>query len=95
MNSLKVRHVDPGRRQVEEHVHIPMIFVSRLAKFLHYFQYAHHVRTAASNVAKSLPPLPILLENEAAAANFVGKWGRRGAATIFLEKSGCQIANVK
>ena len=41
-------------------------------------QYPDHVRTAASNVAKFLPPLPILLENEAAAAaNFVGKWGRR------------------
>ena len=40
-------------------------------------QYPDHVRTAASNVAKSLPPPPILLENEAAAANFVGKWGCR------------------
>ena len=36
-------------------------------------QYPDHVRTAASNVAKSLSPPPILLENEAAAANFVGK----------------------
>ena len=40
-------------------------------------QYPDHVRTAASNVGKSLPPPPILLENEAAAANFVGKWGHR------------------
>ena len=30
-------------------------------------QYPDHVRTAANNVAKSLPPPPILLENEAAA----------------------------
>ena len=36
-------------------------------------QYPDHVRIAASNVAKSLPLPPILLENEAAAANFVGK----------------------
>ena len=33
--------------------------------------------SAASNVAKSLLLLSILLENEAAAANFVGKWGHR------------------
>ena len=38
-----------------------------------FIQYPDHVRTAASNVAKSLPPPPILLENEAAAANFEGK----------------------
>ena len=36
-------------------------------------QYPEHVRIAASNVAKSLPPLPILQQNEATGANFVGK----------------------
>ena len=36
-------------------------------------QYPDHVRKTASNVAKSLPPPPILQENEAAATNFVGK----------------------
>ena len=44
-----------------------------LLKSLKTFQYPDHVKTAASNIAKSLPPPPISWENEAAATNFVGK----------------------
>ena len=48
-------------------------FTHAILRTLYSHQYPNHVRTAASNVTKSLPLPPILWENEAAAANFVGK----------------------